>query len=480
MREPLIYKIISPIILVVFTITSCNFFAVPEPPLLEPSIPLPDDQSGISSVPIGKGDIQIVYLDEDYQPTTNDIGKMALYVENNELTRDVMVVSEIHDNKTINDVVVRIINRQNNSLVSMFYHSYNKFPYKIAMSMDGQDITGRFSTYNQENETYSVEFSNGDGDTELFEDLILNKNVFSLHKDSDELTITQNIRLRNIITTLALWNSLAFQIDGDFTVNARGLFNWKALIVAVLVVVAVVAVVAVVVLAPPAAVAIAGAVITAAVVTTTQVVAAGIAIAAGAAALLAEILIPDDFGSEAQKTPKPPDPPKLPEPPGPPEPPPTLPPLPEYAMIEITLDGGERIENNQMPPYYLEQGKSKTFNFKIAYLPPETGVGDVIYLSSDFLYAFDPNTKTRINFSDPNARYFDVNYVTINNIVQITVSRNIRNGIDEDGRVQFIIPFRQSVIINDVSTGVNFREEPDGQETFRKDVFIFNFTVSNE
>jgi len=477
MRIPLIYKIAAPIVLVVFVITSCNIFTMPEPPFIEPVIPPPEE---MLSVPIGEGDIQFVYLDEDYRPTINDIGKMALYVENNELAQGVMVLSEIRDNNIYNDVVVRVINKQNDSLVSMFYHSGKNFPYRIAISADGEDITGVFSSYNPLTETYSVEFSNGDGESELFKDLVLNNNVFSLHEDNDELTETQNVRLRDIIISLALWNSMAFQIDNDFSVNARGLFNLKKLLKIVLCVVAVVAVVAVVILAPPAAVVVAGPVITVAVTTVPQVIAAGIAIAAAAAAVLVDLL-PDDVGKGPQKLPEPsPPPPLLPpiEEPDPSEP------EYQYPKIEVTLNG-KKIGNNQIPPYYLEPGKSLTFAVKAVYLPTGVEAKDLIDESklSTIIYAFDPENEEYIEINPgvtsevalTDALFYNVSTTgSINDVLQITVTRKQIGRVGNDGRIHFIIVFRQFVTLNDDESGVLFWDK--GVVTLQKHIFILNFT----
>ena len=482
MKYPLINKFAAPIILIVFTINSCNFFSTPDH---ETSVP--DRQSEIMTVPIGKGDIQVVYLDENYQPTINDIGKMALYVENNELAQGVMVTSEIRDNNIYNDVVVRVINRQNNSLASFFYYSGQRFPYKVVLSMDGEDVNGKFSLYDHANETYSVEFSNDNGEREQIENLILNRNAFSLHEDSDDLTETQNVRLRNIITTLALWNSLAVQIDDDFSIAARGvLSSIKKLVVGVLVAVAVVALVVVVVLAPPAAVAIAGPALTVAITTVAQVIAAGIALAAAAVAILAGILMPDKdsphdlpVGSPSQN---------------------------KSIMVEIALvddikimtnsqtppEKNERLsiiflgslstlKNDQKPPNYLKQGESLTFSIKITDLPSGIKREDLID-EENIIFAFDPYYKKYINYKgtspEPNARYFDVSTAgsITNNNLQITIAKNNRNGYDEDGEVQFIICFRQNVIFNNVK-GVYFQESPEAERKSWENIFILNFTA---
>jgi len=445
MRLPLIYKIIAPFLLVVFTISSCDVFVMPKPDTI--------------SVPIGKGDKRFFYLDEDYQSTVNDIGKMAMYVENNELTKDVLVLAEIRDDDIDNDVVVRVINRQNNSLVSFFYYRGQYFPHKVVITSDGETIIGKFSLYNTLSEKYSVEFTNKDGGSENYNNLILNKKVFSLHKKDNALTDTQNVRISNIITTLALWNSLAFQMDKDFKVGgrtSRGAIDWKKL-AKTFANVAVIATTAVVVLADPTVVTIVGAVIPEPIITT-----ATISITAGTAAVITAIIsLLDDTDREQD------------------EPPPNKDNRPQIDIKIVINDIEYVLENDEMPEYYLKQGESLTFNLRITDFSSFTSGNDIININNKQWFAPFNGIFIGENGHQYNAFYFNVDTVgNINDLLQIVVSRNNKNGISEDGAVQLVLNFNPNVIINGKGDGIYYwtgLEEP--VKSVRENVFVINLTI---
>ncbi|MCL2411707.1 MAG: hypothetical protein FWC97_08700 [Treponema sp.] len=413
----------------------------------------------VITVPVGRGDIRFVYLDENYQPTTNDIGKMAMFIDNNKLAEGVVVIAELPGNYIDNEMVVRVINRQNNSVVSFFYFADQLFPHRMVLTIDGEEAIGNFSVYNPLTETYSITFSNEEGETEVFDNLVLNKNVFSLHENNDELSETQNVRLRNIVTTLALWNSLAFQVDDDFEVDPRNLRrNLRRLVVGTLTVVAVVAVAAAVIISAPVSVAVAGLTLTISLATQTSAILAAVAVVATAGAIFANFAIPDSEGSHGAPPPAPDRRPR----------------------IEITLDG-ERIGNNSAL-HYIDRGESLTFNISIIDRG-EFEYEQIIDIDNLFL-AFCPRLNQYIVNSFPNASFFDFNIEgDIHDVVQFTITRNALPGYMGDGRVQYVIWFRQNVIINDVSTGIYFipiipyeRPAPPPPQWLRH-IFVLNFTV---
>ena len=439
MKASVFCRIIALAVLVIFTITSCNFYISPVP--------------DVFSVPVGKGDIRYVFLDENYQPTIYDIGKMAMFVENNELAKDVLIVSEIYGNNIDNDVVVRVINGQNNSLVSFFFFRGQEFPYKMVMTMDGEDAVGIFSLYNPLQQTYSVEFTYETNETEAFTNLVLNNAIFSQFKWSDELTETQNTRAQCIVTTLALWTSMAIQIDDDFDVISRSLL--KKILKKVLIVIAVVAIAVVVILAPPAAIVVAGTTITVSATTTPAIIAAGIAIAAIAVAALIDIL--DDKGHGT--------------------PPPATDRRPK---IEITYaDSGKKVPNRITPPEYIEPGGEIKYNITITDAGSDNDKRSIIPdLNSDFIFPHDSANK-QISWEFPNAIFYELSVSgDSNDVVQITVKRSLVPGFFTDGIVQFAIRFKRDVIINDISGGVDFKI-PNTSNQKEKDeaVFLLNFTV---
>ena len=460
MKVTVFCRIIALVVLVVFTFTSCNFYISPVPDTF--------------SVPIGKGDIRYVFLDENYQPTIHDVGKMAMYVENNEQAKDVLIISEITGNNIGNDVVVRVINGQNDSFASFFFHSGQKFPYKIAMTMDGEDVVGIFSMYNDFDQTYSVEFTYETEETDVFTDLILNNEIFTQFKWSDELTETQNTRAQCIVTTLALWTSIALQINDDFDVTGRAL-KWKDIkkvLKGFFIAVAVVAVLVVLAPVAPAAIAVAGATVTISLTTTTQIVAAAVAVAATAAAVFID-KIPDvitkdkddssDSGGGIHITP---------------DPNPNRPP-----MIEITYaDSGKKVPNRKTPPEYIEPGEEITYNIKITDVGARGDKTGIIYEGDEeYISPFD-STNTLIGWDIGNAVFFERPIISgdINNVVQITIKRKELAGFFGDGIVQFAISFKQDVIINDFSDGIDFIIYNSGHSYtsgISKHAFILNFTV---
>jgi hypothetical protein len=48
------------------------------------------------NVPVGLGDVGVVFLDANYEVTETDVGIMAIFVENNEYAENVVVIAEIY------------------------------------------------------------------------------------------------------------------------------------------------------------------------------------------------------------------------------------------------------------------------------------------------------------------------------------------------------------------------------------------------
>jgi len=214
MKIPLIYRIVAPIILVIFTYTSC---AVSETPR-EPSV---------FEVP-ATGDVRIMFLDTNYRVTDTDVGIMALYVENNDYAKNTLIIADIYDNNKANGVVVHIANKENNSLTSFFYSNGMNFPDRMFISADGEIVEGRFGFYDSATEKYSISFFDSTGESETLRDIPLSQSVFSAHEANDSWTETQNIRLQAIYTTLGIWASLARQMEAMGTKSgmvARGIFG---------------------------------------------------------------------------------------------------------------------------------------------------------------------------------------------------------------------------------------------------------------
>jgi hypothetical protein len=260
-------------------------------------------------IPIGQGTPVFAYLDTGYNVVESDNGITAMIVEDNEMAEGVLLLSEIPENDPANDNVVRVINKNNNSIVSFFYRSGEGFPYKMVITRDDDVVYGQFSEYNDVSETFSVAFQYEDELAEV-NDLLLNKNVFGLYENQGGLTESQNYRQRNIITALALFTAMALQMpDSGFSVNARfaGFVSFlKNVVAPVLCVVAVVAVAIAVVAVPPVAVAVAGVGLAVSLTTATAIAAGVVAITAATAAAVFFMLPvnpPSTFGPGPQYNP---------------------------------------------------------------------------------------------------------------------------------------------------------------------------------
>jgi hypothetical protein len=332
------------------------------------------------------------------------------------------------------------------------------------MTVNGENISGIFSNYNPGTQTYSVTFTDDYGDEEIFENLVLNRNVFSLHQYYAGLSDTQNARLQNIITTLALWNSMAFQIEEDFEVGIVPANFFRRLrnnLRTVLVVVAVVAFAAVVILAPPASIVLAGPVLTISSLTTPQLIAAGIGFAASAAAMLYDM--PTGGGSGDHGTPGPGN--------------------NRRPSIRITKAGTDRTVTNNGALHYLAAptdtapGESMAFDIRFTDLAGRQ-VQDII--GDNFVLAYDPlrDAFLPLNGNPFNMQFFDLDLDAADGTIRFAVTRYSR-GYVPDGRVQFVLFFRQDVSINGNNRGYVYAADSSTIEAnaTRGHLFIFNFTV---
>lgn len=449
MKTPFLFKFAAPVILLVFTFVSCSS------PFFNNNIPgnsVPVDE--IALVPLGKGDARMVFLDQNHELAEEDTGSLALFVENNEMAEGVLVVSEIPNNDLAYGTVVHVLNRNNSSAVSFFYYEDQNFPYKMLITKGGEKVNGTFSHYNQALQNYSVAFQYGESEFEVWENLTLTRNAFYAYHNDSDLTVTQNLRMKNLITTLCIWDSLALQMPGEnFKVNAQNLsvggspliLGWnpfKSFIVGLFAVVAVVAFVAALIVAPPAAIAVAGASITASLSSATSI---GLAVGSLVSATIAvgvAVLMPDEEESPSGGSPSP-----APTP-----------------QVTIKQDG-QNVPNNQLPPYYLANvGDSITFElqfFNIVVTPT--------------INVFDPTNVQWMGINEGKAGAYEYTSTSDETTLYITVRRK-ETGALGDGKIQYILKFNRTTAINSSAAGVNFREPEEAEARNRKDIFILNFT----
>lgn len=219
--------LISVVILVVFTFTSCSspFYT---------NLPKETEVYGIEP---GKGTPRCVYLDTEGNVVTSpvtlqdqDPGSTLVWVDDNPQAKDVFVVAETGGGT--NDDTVKIFNKQNNSVIALFFKQGTNFPWAIDIHLNNEQAgTARLSAYDQTTQSYSVTFSSGN-EYQTLHHVILNKSVLHSYSDNAELSAAQNNRFRNIYASLALYLSIQQALPGSENIVVLGLsfFGWLKVI----------------------------------------------------------------------------------------------------------------------------------------------------------------------------------------------------------------------------------------------------------
>ncbi|MDR1894475.1 MAG: hypothetical protein LBQ61_07305, partial [Spirochaetales bacterium] len=167
-------------------------------------------------VEIGKGTPYYLYLDDNYEPVTTplgetDPGKTVLVVEDNPGAAGVMVLAETSPEEE--DDVVRIINRNNGGVISLFFHKGRDFPWFMDLRGGETAATARIYQYDWARQEYSAVFTQN-GEERSFDNLILNKSILRAYADDPAIREDQNDRLRRIITSLGIFLSLRQAMGG--------------------------------------------------------------------------------------------------------------------------------------------------------------------------------------------------------------------------------------------------------------------------
>jgi hypothetical protein len=96
---------------------------------------------------VGKGTPYYLYLDGDNNPITEplgegdaDPGKTALIVQDNPAAEGVMLLAETSPEAY--DDVVRIINNNNASTITLYFHKGQTFPWTIGYAVRGRESDG--------------------------------------------------------------------------------------------------------------------------------------------------------------------------------------------------------------------------------------------------------------------------------------------------------------------------------------------------
>jgi len=381
------------------------------------------------------------YLDNDYNVSSTDTGKTAVFVSENPQAESVIIVAE---QTPKHDDAVYIMNQETDTIISVFFHEDQRFPWLISVE-NGSDgsAEARLFGYNWSDERFSLEFEEN-GIITTMENIQLSRNALLSYQFNPSLSREQNVRLRNIYAALAVYESISrtFPNNGKIflnTDNAGGVLSS--------------------VFADKSLSALAVSVKPSRPMIPVTEYASGENPAHFLGLIIWAII------SSVSSSP--------------PAPPPAPPPL----SVEITTND---VRVNPDAIYYLDQAEEITFNFVFTNFTQNTNVTTVLY---------EPNRHIYIPFYAWENRLFGYYY---NNIFysftqhdgsplgrftesySIKIKRNDWDGYNNDGRVAVVIFFGQNTVVNGTSAGINFWEPGASGPVLNNSVFVLQFTVKQE
>jgi hypothetical protein len=392
-----------------------------------------------------------------------------------------MVISEIPGKSLDKENAVRVINSNNNSMVSFFYRTGEECPYRMVLTQDDVMVTGGFSAFNYTTQTYSASFQFDEANGVL-QDLTLNKNLFNVHEFNDEWDTSQNVRIKNIYTTLGVWMSLAMQLpETEFDISARGWWDdaWNGFVdtmqryvAPVLLGVAVIAAVVATVVAPPLGFVILGGILSVGTITTIFTVATIVATTAYVAAKIINSLPK-----------KPSEGPHINDPE-------VGPAVVPQVTIKYTFGEDEMqvLPNNNTPAFYFDL--EEELEFEIEVIDPSRCL-----TSAPIFKAYDPdgliflgdNGEEGYNKQwDGNGQFFTAAASEIVNGKSTGTIRKIQVGYSGHKKLQFVLVFvskigadevQVDVVINGRWEGITFQASPDEEPETMKSLFIFNIAL---
>jgi hypothetical protein len=271
----------------------------PSVPVSKPRVITPDP---ISPEPVIPNPVEVVvpaffYFDGN-KPTMLDTGRTGFMAAYMEAAKNLVVVSD--DRETDDHPVVYFYGIEDIACVEVHFDREADFPRGFAIYREGlPPVTGGLSEYDEETETFSLELRCV-ADFEMYPGLVLNKSLFDAYPDQGDMTESQYRRAKNILTSLALWASIAYQTADTAPAvagvrDASGAYLMLAsksaiqTIAKVLYVVAIIAAVVVVIACPPAALAMSSAgIVLVPIVTPLQVAAVTVSIVTMVGAVILE------------------------------------------------------------------------------------------------------------------------------------------------------------------------------------------------
>jgi hypothetical protein len=399
-------------------------------------------------VEIGKGTPLYMYLDDDYTPILDplglddpDPGKTAVLIDDNPMAEGVLVMAETFSDET--DSLVRIINKNNDSSITMFFQKDKQFPWAFDMKTGSGHANARLSTYNNTTQQFSVTFEEN-GEYYTLENITLNKGIFTGYNNDPELSSDQNARLRNIYIALGIYVSINQQFpESENIIALFSLPGWlKSTLSVVSVIfqaVAIVACAVAIVIAAPIAV---GSVtfLIPGVGSFGSFVALGVSIASSIATIIVEmlLLLSDSFE----------------------ESPPTEPQPQQLSVTIKNVEGPNKILVNPDTIYYPALGETLTFELSFTnYRVGNTNV--IVKLYDPFLHAWEPILNAHFfKFSSeddsPIPSPLPENY-------RLNIYRENYSGTGyNNGTVDLIICFNQPTVVNNSNAGLPFHDPEQG------------------
>lgn len=208
------------VIVSIFFITACpqindieqNNHDVP------PVVTTPDNDP---SVPISKGELTAFYIDNNNQPSTVDRGITGLTVVGSSSNDYPLIISE----DTEDGLIVRFIslNRARFSFsvsISMYFGNNRdrlSFPDLITLEVDGGIENFKVNPYNSNTQTFEIIDEYGG-----VIPFTLNKNVLTAYQDDPSLTSSQNLRMKNMITAIAVASVIEIAQEQNYNANMTG------------------------------------------------------------------------------------------------------------------------------------------------------------------------------------------------------------------------------------------------------------------
>jgi hypothetical protein len=200
-------------VLLSFTAASCPQYSSPDtapPPQkqrpLYPVSVIP--QSGQQpTIPVS------FYLSDDYEPTETDTGKTAFALSGDKTLEKFLATSEERGN----GAVARFLDGESGTSVAVYFTGGEPFPASFTLDSEEGAVSGFFSAYHEETETFALTLQCGAETYGPFESFTLNKNVFGLYQDDKNLTAGKNVRIRNYITALSVWTSMTYWLNKQMT-----------------------------------------------------------------------------------------------------------------------------------------------------------------------------------------------------------------------------------------------------------------------